>query len=131
MLFRSLVGCMGGKTIPTNVSDTAGIPECKDALLDLKELLKRLAEGKIKPPASAEQFATYDVEHPAIATLIANRMVLYSFGSTIDGTSSGNKWVAMQTTARESGGWVLLSNGDIKEMPASDVAKLQPAIPGK
>lgn len=122
----SMTGC-GSKDVPTNVSETAGMPEAKDALLDLAELLKRLAAGNMKPPSDAAGFANYDVEHPAIATLISNGLVVYSFGATIDGTKAGDQWVAMQSNAKEKGGWVLLNNGEIRDMQAGEVTGLKPA----
>jgi hypothetical protein len=122
----SLTGC-GSKEIPTTVSETAGMPEAKDALLDLAELLKRLAAGNMKPPTDAAGFVNYDVEHPAIATLISNGLVVYNFGATIDGTKAGDQWVAMQSNAKEKGGWVLLNNGEIRDMQSAEVAALKPA----
>jgi hypothetical protein len=123
-----LPGC-GGKSIPENVPESAGLPYAKDALVDLSELLKRLGEGNQQPPADAAAFANYDVEHPAIATLISNGMVVYNYGATINGSDAGSKWVAMQSGAKESGGWVLLSNGTVKDLKASEIVSLSPASP--
>ena len=123
------VGC-GSKNIdPTKVSETAGLPDAKNALLDLAQLLNGLAAGNIPPPKEDADFVNYDVEHPAIATLIANKTVLYNYGTTTASSASGTSWIAMQSNAKETGGWVLLDNGEVKDMQASDVSALSPAKP--
>lgn len=120
-------GCESNVT--KDASPTAGLPIAKDALMDLSELLKRLSEGGQAMPADAGAFAGFDVEHPAIATLISNGMVVYNYGTKINASDASGKWVAMQAEAKEKGGWVLLANGDLKDMQAADVAALQPATP--
>jgi len=115
--------------ITKDTSPTAGLPIAKDALMDLSELLKRLSEGGQAMPADASAFAGFDVEHPAIATLISNGMVVYNYGTKLNASDASGKWVAMQSEAQQKGGWVLLANGDLKDMPAADVAALQPATP--
>lgn len=122
----NLSGCGGSKEIPSDVPETAGLPGARDALQDLAELLKRLSAGGINPPSNDAEFADYDVEHPAAATLIANRAIVYCYGAIIDTNGNGSKWIAMQSNAKESGGWVLLDNGELRDMPAADIAKLKP-----
>ncbi len=120
-------GCGGAKEGPAEVSETAGMPEAKDALQDLAEMLKRFAAGNEPPPATDEDFAKYDAEHPAIATLIANRTVVYNYGAVVSEANSGSKWVGMQANAKEGGGWVLLDNGQVRNMSADEIKALQPA----
>lgn len=120
-------GCESKVTKDT--SSTAGLPIAKDALMDLSELLKQLSDSGQAMPADAGAFAGFDVEHPAIATLISNGMVVYNFGTKINAADTSGKWIAMQAEAKEKGGWVLLANGDLKDMQAADVAALQPATP--
>lgn len=131
LAFSTLSGCGGSKQIPSDVPETAGLPGARDALLDLAELLKRLSAGSMNPPMTDADFASYDVEHPAVATLIANRTIVYCYGALIDTNSSGSKWIAMQSNAKEGGGWVLLDNGEVRDMQAADISKLKPAKDGK
>ncbi|MBM3966228.1 MAG: hypothetical protein FJ308_14370 [Planctomycetes bacterium] len=122
-------GC-GSKTIdPSKVSETAGLPDAKNALLDLAQLLTGLAAGNLPPPKEDADFVNYDVEHPAIATLIANKSVVYNYGTTTQSSNAGTSWIAMQSNAKESGGWVLLDNGEVKDLPAAEVSTLSPAKP--
>lgn len=128
-LFICGQGC-GSKTIdPSKVAETAGLPDAKNALLDLAQLLNGLAAGNLPPPKEDADFMNHDVEHPAIATLIVNKTVVYNYGTTTASGNSGTSWVAMQSNAKETGGWVLLDNGEVKNMQASDVSALSPAKP--
>jgi hypothetical protein len=55
-----------------------------------------------------------------------NGTIVYLFGATIDESLTPPKLVAMQSGADKSGGWVLLSNGEVKDLPAAEVAALPP-----
>jgi hypothetical protein len=122
-------GCGSKLTDPSKASETAGLPDAKNALLDLAQLLNGLAAGNLPPPKEDADFVNYDVEHPAIATLIANKTIVYNYGTTTASSNSGTSWIAMQSNAKEVGGWVLLDNGEVKDLPAAEVSALSPAKP--
>jgi len=120
LLFVSFAGCSGS----SEPVSTTGMPEALDGLKDLAELLKILeSEGRSFPKKKSE-FVQHDVMHPAAGTLIPNGTVVYFLGGKIDSNDANPKIVAMQAGADKGGGWVLLSNGELKDLPADQVAAL-------
>lgn len=122
MLF--VTGC-GSKGPVTDVPPNAGMPGAKEALEDLGELLHKLNTSGQPLPTEASAFQAFDVEHPAAGTMISNGMIVYLIGAVVDkADTTGNKLVAYQSDAEANGGWVLLSNGEVKSLSASDIKGL-------
>ena len=92
--------------------------------MDLAELLKEIKTNGGKVPAANSDFAPHDAMHPAAGALSINGTIIYLFGATVDTNETALKLVAMQKDADKSGGWVLLSNGEVKDLPAAEVAAL-------
>ncbi len=119
-----LAGCSGSGS--SGSSSTKGTPEARDGLMDLQNLLVEIKSSGGKLPTKAAEFAQHDVAHPAAGSLVVNGTIVYLFGATIDESLTPPKLVAMQSDADKSGGWVLLSNGEVKDLPAAEVAALPP-----
>lgn len=94
--------------------------------MDLHNLLVEIKAAGSKLPTKPSDFTQHDIVHPAAGALAANGTIIYLYGATIDASITPPKLVAMQAAADKSGGWVLLSNGEVKDLPASEVAALPP-----
>lgn len=118
------IGCSGSGA--NSKTSTSGSPEAKDGLMDLQNLLIEIKAAGGKLPTKASDLTQHDVAHPAAGALVVNGTIVYLFGATIDESLTPPKLVAMQSGADKSGGWVLLSNGEVKDLPAAEVAALPP-----
>ncbi len=103
---------------------TAGTPEARDGLLDLANLLNTVQEEGRPLPKKAADFAQHDVAFPAAGALIQNGTIVYFPGASIDASAATTAIVAMQADADKSGGWVLLSTGEVKDLGAQEIAAL-------
>lgn len=124
LLTVGFIGCSGSGA--SSKTSTSGSPEAKDGLMDLQNLLVEIKAAGGKLPTKAADLTQHDVAHPAAGALVVNGTIVYLFGATIDESITPPKLVAMQSGADKSGGWVLLSNGEVKDLPAAEVAALPP-----
>lgn len=121
-----LIWVSGCSSDPGTVTQGAGTPEARDGLLDLANLLKSINQSGGKLPTSPTDFANHDVLYPAAGALVQNGTITYLPGATITPNDPEVKVVAMQAGAETSGGYVLLSTGDVKELTAAEVSALPP-----
>ena len=117
-------GCGGSSTGGKDMKNTTGSPAAKDGLMDLSLLLTEIKAAKGKMPSSANDFAQHDIAHPAAGVTAVNGTIVYLVGATVDAKDTSGKLVAMQKDADKSGGWVLLSNGEVKDLSAAEVTAL-------
>jgi hypothetical protein len=125
-----LVGCTPASTTTTD-STPAGTPPARDGLIDLAQLLKSIKDQGGRLPATPAEFAAYDVAFPAAGALVQNGTIVHLRGATLDEADDELKLVAMQAGADQTGGWVLLSNGEVSELTAEQVTALPRAGTGK
>lgn len=124
LLLMALSGCWGCSSQPAATSTSAGTPQAREGLEDLARLLSTInAQGGALPRTAAD-FAQHDVAFPAAGVLVQNGTITYLPRATLDPAATPPYLVAMQADADTTGGWVLLSNGEVQDLPAAEVAAL-------
>jgi hypothetical protein len=114
----------GCSSDPAASSSTAGTPQAHDGLGDLARLLKSVKAQGGTPPRTPADFAKHDVACPAAGTLIQNGTITYLPGDVIDEAIAPPQLIALQADAETTGGWVLLSTGEVQDLPAAEIAAL-------
>jgi hypothetical protein len=110
----TLIGCGGSDGPKTTPLDQVRMNE----LLELGDLLKTLAADNKKPPAKLADFAEVEPMIPGAGPAIRNGEVIYLWGSGY--VANGTVVVAHEKNAPNSGGYVLLQNGTVKQMTADE-----------
>jgi hypothetical protein len=108
-----VVGCGGAETTTTSTA-----PSGKDGLADLAEMLKQIAKDKKRPPANITEAAAYDPLYPSAYSELVGKKIVYMWGTGID-TGQTNV-IAYEAKADTDGGWVLLQDGQLKQMSADE-----------
>jgi len=124
VLLIVLTLALGCSSETATKSPTAGTPQAHDGLEDLARLLKTLQTQGGTPPRTPAEFAQHDVAFPAAGTLVQNGTITYLPGGTIDEAVTPPQLVALQAGADTTGGWVLLSTGEVQDLPAGEIAAL-------
>lgn len=96
-------------------------PPEKLGLKEIASMLKQLEESGEKVPTTAAEMANYEAFYPYAGPMLRDKKIEYFLGSKLD-SSDPPKQVARETKAPESGGWVLLSTGEIKQLSPGDLA---------
>jgi hypothetical protein len=105
-------GC-GGSNSGT-VIDTGG----KAALEDFGAMLKSLADEGRKPPARLAELEAVEPIIPVGGPAIRSGDIVYYWGAGY--AAGGNQVVAYEKKVPTDGGYVLLQDGSVKEMSASE-----------
>jgi hypothetical protein len=100
-------GC--GETKPA-VSQTPN----KDALAEVGQMLKSLADEGRKPPAKPAELESVEPMLPTAGPMIREGTLVYLWGTAY--AAGGDKVAAYEKKVPAEGGWVLLQNGTVKEM---------------
>ncbi|XZE20426.1 hypothetical protein SH449x_000298 [Pirellulaceae bacterium SH449] len=93
----------------------------KQGLNDIASMLKQLEESGEKVPSTAAEMANYEAFYPYAGPMLRDKKIEYFLGAKFD-SSNPPKQVARETKAPDSGGWVLLSNGEIRELSPGELA---------
>lgn len=117
-LLATLIGC-GGSGDGRVVDET----EEQTALKDVARMLDDLSKAGEKPPATPADLEKFVMVYPYANTLMRTKKIEYFLGAAVDG-SSPPKQVARQVGADTAGGWVLLSNGEVKKMTADELKSI-------
>jgi hypothetical protein len=104
-----LFGC-GGGTKPT-------IPTSKGKVEEVRDMLKTVQADKAKPPAKPADLDAVEPYLPTAAGDLRSGEIVYVWGA---GLSGGTGVIAYEKKAPTEGGWVLLQDGTVKEMSASE-----------
>lgn len=92
----------------------------KDPLEDLGQMLKSIADERRSPPAKLADLESVEPMIPLAGPLIRSGELIYLWGA---GYSPGSKKVvAYERKATTEGGWVLLQDGTVQELSASELA---------
>ena len=118
-----VAGCFSTTKVDP-LASKSGTPAARDGLLDLCDLLKEVKGGKV--PMTMNDLAQHDAMHPAAFSLTTNGTIVYLFGASVNPAEKDIKLVGMQKDADKTGGWVLLSSGEVKDLPASEVTAFPP-----
>ncbi|HAC90826.1 MAG TPA: hypothetical protein DCF63_09355 [Planctomycetaceae bacterium] len=105
----------------------SGFPGANEGVRDFSALLQSLQTEGTAPPTKAAQYRQFDVVYPAAGIMIPNRTLVYFKGGKINPDSDSRVLVAMQADADKTGGWVLLENGEVQDLTASEIQALKPA----
>jgi hypothetical protein len=106
-------GC-GEKSGPTGRGLTT-----KDMLIDLKLLLDELAANNRPIPTKLAGMEVYEPLRPSVYVGLLNKEIEYQWGAQINSSGSGSI-LAYEKKAPQDGGWVLMQDGNLKEMTASE-----------
>jgi hypothetical protein len=108
-------GCGSGQAPP----GATGTPSAKDALSDMVNLLNHFkSEGKPPPKAIAEILPVEPLFPGAYLGLFRNE-IEYTWGATIDPAGAG-KVLAYEKAVETGSGYVLMQDGTVKTMQASE-----------
>jgi hypothetical protein len=108
----SLTGCTrSDSAVPI---DTGG----KAALEDLGQMLKSIAEEGRKPPAKLTELETFEPMIPVAGPALRSGEIVYIWGAAY--AASGTQVVAYEKKAPAEGGFVLVQDGTVKSMSASE-----------
>ena len=101
------VGCGDSKPV---VSQTPN----KDALAEIGQMLKSLADEGRKPPAKMAEMEPIEPMLPTAAAMLRDGTLVYLWGAAY--AADGNKVAAYEKQTPTEGGWVVLQDGTLKEM---------------
>lgn len=120
--------CLSGcGSPPAKPEGATGTPTAKEALLNLVDLLNHFDAAKKKPPARIADVEPLDPVFPAAYLGLVRKEVIYVWGTPLD-PAGGGTVMAYEQKAEDSGGWVLMQDGTLKEMTAADF-KAAPKAP--
>lgn len=93
----------------------------KDALVEIGQMLKSVAEERKKPPAKATELEPVEPMLPTATALLRDGTLVYLWGAAF--AAEGDKVVAYEKKVPAEGGWVLLQSGEVKKMSADEFGK--------
>jgi hypothetical protein len=108
-------GC-GGKGGSTNPDETPP----QGALEELGSVIQAMAQQKKSPPTKPADLRMYEPAAPTAVAGVSSGKYVYLWGAGYK--PGGNGIVAYEAAAESKGGWVLLEDGSIKKMSASEFA---------
>ena len=96
-------------------------PNRSDELQDVANMLREFASAKNRGPANAGELAAYESTFVFGYKPVKSGDVIIVWGATMGGEGGGGSEgvIAYEKKAPTEGGWVLLANGQVKEMSAS------------
>jgi hypothetical protein len=92
----------------------------KDALAEIGQMMKSLADEGKKPPAKMTELEPVEPMLPMAGPLLRDGTLVYLWGTPY--AANGDKVAAYEKKVPNEGGWVLLQNGTVKEMTAAEFA---------
>jgi hypothetical protein len=92
----------------------------KDALAEVGQMLKSLADEGQKPPGKLAELEPVEPMLPTAAAMLREGTLVYVWGAAF--AADGDKVAAYEKKVPTEGGWVLLQSGKVKEMSAGEFA---------
>jgi hypothetical protein len=114
-----VTGCGGKGDSGGGASGGGGTPSGKEALTSLADLLKDFAARNAKPPARIADVEAVEPVFPGAYIGLKRDDIVYYWGNGIN-AGNGGTVIAHEKTADSGGGWVLMQNGDVKQMSADE-----------
>jgi len=108
-------GC-GGKGGSANPDETPP----QGALEELGSVIQSMAQQKKSPPTKAADLRMYEPIAPTAVAGVTSGKYVYLWGAGYK--PGGTGIVAYEASADSKGGWVLLEDGSVKKMSASEFA---------
>lgn len=124
LLLASTAGGCGsaGKSI----SDSSG----KDKLEEVSEMLKFVVEDNSKPPARLAELERVEPLLPLAASALRNGDIVYIWGAGLSKHATASSTViAYEKIVPGEGGWVLMADGQVKNISATEFAAAPKAKP--
>jgi hypothetical protein len=106
-----IAGCTSASTISTDDAR-------KLALEELGRMLKALPEDGRKPPTKLAELEPIEPMIPLAGPMIRNGDINYVWGAAY--IAGGKNLIAYEKSAPTDGGYVLLEDGSVKKMSASE-----------
>lgn len=110
-------GC-GGSDVGTTKVDNPG----KLALEDFGQMLKSIAGDGKKPPSKLAEFDPFEPMAPVGGPALRGGEIVYLWGSAY--SAAGEKVLAYEKKVPTEGGFVLLENGQVKSVSASEFGSM-------
>jgi len=126
VFFSTFIGGCGGGSGGTNGSAAGGTPTGKEGLLNLQQLLKSLAADMKPAPAKIADVEKVEPIYPGAYIALVQGNVVYSWGKSIS-SSASDTILAHEKKVPESGGFVLMQDGTVKEMSAAEFGSAKKA----
>jgi hypothetical protein len=111
--------CALGCGLAAGCADSApGVSKApnKDALGEIGQMLKSLADEGRKPPAKPAELEPVEPMLPTAAVMLRDGTLVYLWGAAY--AAGSDKVAAYEKKVPAEGGWVLLQGGTLKEMSA-------------
>ena len=97
---------------------TARPPSGKEKMEEIGQMLKTLANDRQPPPAKPADLPNVEPFLVESANDLRSGEIVYAWGNGI--TPGGTAVIAYEKKAANEGGWVLLQDGTVKQMSASE-----------
>lgn len=114
-----VAGCGGKGDSGGGPSGGGGTPSGKEAITSLADMLKDFAARNAKPPGRIADVEAVEPVFPGAYIGLKREDIVYSWGNGINAANPGTV-IAHEKTAESAGGWVLMQNGDVKQMSADE-----------
>lgn len=101
------VGCTASKPVVSQAPN-------KDALEEIGQMLKSLADEGRKPPAKLAELEPVEPMLPTAGAMLRDGTLVYLWGAAY--AADGNKVAAYEKKTPTEGGFVLFQDGTVKEM---------------
>ena len=119
LFFVALAGlALGCGSADTKVEAT-GAPTAKQGLEDLVSLLNHLKSENKPAPAKIEDIQPIEPLFQGAYLALTREEIVYNWGATIDPAGT-DKVLAYEKAVESTSGWVLMQDGSLKTMQASE-----------
>lgn len=113
----SLPGCSGG----AGVQQKSTGPTAADGLANLRDLFRQAAEGKVRLPTSAADFAAVEPFYPVAGPFVLSGAISCSWGAGLaSGGDAATRLLAWEKAAATDGGWAMFQDGTIRQLTADE-----------
>lgn len=109
-LLAALAGC-------SSSNRTSFDPTGKHKMAEIGQMLITLKESNSPPPSSLDDFGRVEPMVPLSAAELRSGEIVFFWGK---GLSSATKVLAHEKKAATEGGWVLMTDGSVKQMSADE-----------
>ncbi len=119
-----LLGCGGSNNFIDSAGtvEADGLPDARTGLVEMAEMFQKVFKGDATPPKKAADYEKYEIPYPTAGLLLTKGKIVYH-GGKFD-KSAPPALLGYAKDAATAGGWVLMTNGDVKEVTAAEFAEL-------
>lgn len=121
----AVAGCGGGGGGQAGPG-AGGTPTGKEGLVSLHQLLKAYEAQKKPAPAKIADVEKVEPVYPGAYIALVQGNIVYAWGKSLSSTGS-DAVLAHEKKVPQSGGYVLMQDGTVKEMTASEFGSAKKA----